>query len=183
MIARKKMHFSHKNLPKPMRFPRMMLLLAMPASAQNVLTVLSPDRIAENTASETLTTASASPKGTAPVTTTTASSAATATTTASAAALPLKGVGSTLRPCLQCPLVALDKTTRLVAECECQTLQSAELDTLPEDDGTVDLVEGSGKLFVTDHLADNSGDLALRQVEHGCKVVDGECVVVWCVGE
>src|SRR5689334_2264053 len=87
----------------------------------------------------------------------TASATSTATTplTASPAIFPAECVGGSLCPVLQRPLVGLDQSTRLVRKCEGQTLESAQLDTLAEDDSLSDLVQGSRKLLVADHLADD----------------------------
>ncbi len=97
--------------------------------------------------------------------------------------MTLESVSCALCPGLQGSLVGLDQTTGLVTQSECQALESAQLNTLSEDDGRVDLVKSSGKLLVADHLADDSCNLAVGQLEHGGKSLDGESVVVWCVGE
>lgn len=97
--------------------------------------------------------------------------------------MSLEGVGSALGASLERALVAFDETAGLVAESESQALQPAELDALAENDGGIYLVESGGKLFVADHLADNSGHLAVRELEHGGEGANGKSVVEWRIGE
>jgi hypothetical protein len=92
--------------------------------------LLRADGVAQRTAGES--TASGSSAATASATTATAATSTTATTTLG---LSLERVGSTLRTLLQNALVGLDKVLGLVAEGKGQALQTAELDTLAEDDG------------------------------------------------
>ena len=97
--------------------------------------------------------------------------------------MALESVGCALCPGLQSPLVGFDQSGCLVRQSKSQRLESAELNTLSEDDARVDLVKSSGELLVRDHLADNSGHLAVSKLEHGRKSLNGEGVVVWCVCE
>lgn len=97
--------------------------------------------------------------------------------------MALESVGCALCPGLQSPLVGLDQSGCLVRQSKSQRLESAELNTLSEDDAGVDLVKSSGELLVGDHLADNGGNLAVSKLEHGRKSLDGEGIVVWCVCE
>ena len=92
--------------------------------------LLRADGVAQRTASES--TASGSSTATASAAT---AATATSTTATTALGLSLERVGSTLRTLLQNTLVGLDKVLSLVAEGKGQALQTAELDTLAEDDG------------------------------------------------
>ena len=62
-------------------------------------------------------------------------------------------------------------------------MQAGELDALAEDDGVVDLVEGSGELLVGDHSADDGRNLLGGQLEHVGQRGDGQAVVEGSVGE
>lgn len=80
---------------------------------------------------------------------TTSSTTATAMTssvsaTTTSAALSFEGIGSALCSRLQRPLVTFDQTACLIAESQCQALQSAQFNALPENNGRVDLVKRRG---------------------------------------
>lgn len=62
-------------------------------------------------------------------------------------------------------------------------METAELDTLAEDDGGCDLVQRGSELLVADHLADHCRNLGRVKLEHGAEGLDGEGVVKGGVGE
>lgn len=62
-------------------------------------------------------------------------------------------------------------------------METAELDTLAEDEVRSDLVERGGEFLVGDHLADDGSDLCGVELEHAAESLDGEGVVEGSVGE
>lgn len=114
---------------------------------------------------------------------TSATALATTTLATATVVLPGEGVGGALCLLLERALVGLNKGAGLVGESESQALETAELNTLAEDDGLGDLVKSSRELLVADHLADDSRDLARVELKHGAEGSNGESVVERSIGE
>ena len=84
---------------------------------------------------------------------------------------------------LQGTLIGLNESTGLVGESKGKGLKSAKLNTLAEDDGRGDLVEGSCQLLVANHLANDSRYLSGVKLEHSAEGFNGEGIVEGGVGE